>query len=174
MKDIDRKGRVLVAANAIGNVDSDKDISLEGSFTKTLSEHFDRVKWYLNHNQDFLLGVPLEGKQNGKYLEMLGQLNLIKQIGSDVYSDYKLYAEHGKTLEHSIGVNAIKWDIKNDVDSLDWLDIMLRKGNYTDERCKQIEAKIAELKSLMAAEPVITTQHIDEPIRDWSTITNLF
>ena len=198
VKDIDGKGRVLVAANAIGNVDSDKDISLEGSFNKTLSEHFDRVKWYLNHNQDFLLGVPLEGKQNGKYLEMLGQLNLIKQIGSDVYSDYKLYAEHGKTLEHSIGVNAIKWDIKNDVrnvsewklweystlygwganpdtpmlgikstenlsDSLDWLDIMLRKGNYTDERCKQIEAKIAELKSLMAAEPVIATPNLIEP-----------
>ena len=187
VKDIDGKGRVLVAANAIGNVDSDKDISLEGSFTKTLSEHFDRVKWYLNHNQDFLLGVPLEGKQNGKYLEMLGldqqtimaQLHAIKwDIKNDVrnVSEWKLWEYstlYGWGANPDTPMLGIK-STENLSDSLDWLDIMLRKGNYTDERCKQIEAKIAELKSLMAAEPVITTQHIDEPIRDWSTITNLF
>lgn len=41
VKDIDAKGRVLVAANALGNVDADKDISMEGSFVKTLKDNFE-------------------------------------------------------------------------------------------------------------------------------------
>ena len=49
---------------------------------------------------------------------------------------------------------------------------MLRKGNYTDEKFKQIENQFNILKSLMNDEPVVTTQK-DEPIRDWSIITNL-
>ena len=206
IKDLDEKGRVLVAANAIGNVDSDNDISKEGSFDKTLREGFKRVKWLLNHG-DILLGVPIEGKQNGKYLEMLGQLNMKKQISRDIYEDYKLYAEHGKTLEHSIGVNAIKWSMKEDVrevtewklweystlsrweanedtpmlgikeaksneDALQLLDLMLRKGKYSDERFNLIENKIKELKSLIQ-EPVITTQENEPSSRDWSIITKL-
>jgi len=206
IKDLDEKGRVLVAANAIGNVDSDNDISKEGSFDKTLREGFKRVKWLLNHG-DILLGVPIEGKQNGKYLEMLGQLNMKKQISRDIYEDYKLYAEHGKTLEHSIGVNAIKWSMKDDVrevtewklweystltrwganedtpmlgikeaksneDALQLLDLMLRKGKYSDERFNLIENKIKELKSLIQ-EPVITTQENEPSSRDWSIITKL-
>ena len=207
VKDVDQKGRVLVAANAIGNEDSDKDISKNGSFDKTLNEHFKRVKWYLNHDTTILLGVPVEGKQNGKYLEMLSQFNMKKQVSIDTYEDYKLYAEYGRTHEHSIGVNAVKWEMKNDIrevsewklweystltswganedtpllgiksadkikDGLDWLDVMLRKGNYTDEKFKQIENQFNILKSLMNDEPVVTTQK-DEPIRDWSIITNL-
>ncbi len=39
---------------------------------------------------------------------MVGQLNLEKQIGRDTLADYKLFAENGRTLEHSIGVKAIK------------------------------------------------------------------
>ncbi len=45
IKDVDQKGRVLVAANAIGNVDSDNDRSMNGSFNKTIKENFNRVKW---------------------------------------------------------------------------------------------------------------------------------
>lgn len=115
IKDVDEKGRVLVAANAIGNVDSDKDMSMDGSFTKTLSENFKRIKWFLNHNTNILLGVPIEGKQAGTYLEMLGQLNMKKEISRDTYEDYKLYAEYGRTLEHSIGVEAKQHKMVGDI-----------------------------------------------------------
>jgi HK97 family phage prohead protease len=115
IKDVDEKGRVLVAANAIGNTDADKDISEPGSFQKTLSENFSRLKWFLNHNSDFLIGVPIEGKEKDMQLQILGQINMKKQLGKDVYEDYKLYAEHNKSLEHSIGVNAIKKEDKGDV-----------------------------------------------------------
>jgi HK97 family phage prohead protease len=115
IKDVDEKGRVLVAANAIGNEDADKDISMDGSFDKTLKENFNRLKWFLNHNTTLLLGVPVEGKQAGQKLEMLGQLNLKKELSRDTYEDYKLYAEYGRTLEHSVGVEAIKKEQKDGI-----------------------------------------------------------
>lgn len=183
VKDVDQKGRILVAANALGNVDSDQDISMEGSFNKTLSENFSRLKWFLNHNKEQLVGVPIEGKEKFPYLEMLGQVNLNKQLGRDVYEDYKLYAEYGKSLEHSIGVEAIQkkqvdgirkvsewklWEystltawgansntpmlgIKSMDDiggSIDWLELKMRKGNFSDEKFEQIEKQLTLLRSL--------------------------
>lgn len=190
IKDVDEKGRVLVAANAIGNQDRHKDISEPGSFNKTLSENFNRLKWFLNHDDDKLIGVPISGKEANPYLEMLGQLNLKKQLGRDVYEDYKLYAEYGRTLEHSVGVEPIKKEQKDDVrhvyewklweystlygwganentptlhikseqsikDEIDWLEIKLRKGNFSDEKFIDIEKTISQLRSL-CLEPMIT------------------
>lgn len=191
IKDVDEKGRVLVAANAFDSRDADKDRSMPGSFTKTLKEGFPRLRWLLNHNKDWLIGVPLEGKESYPHLEMLGQLNLDKQLGRDVYSDYKLYAEYNKSLEHSVGVEAIKkvqekderkvyewklWEystlytwganentpmlgIKSlaDIpDAIDWLEIKMRKGNYSDERFKEIEKQLYILRSL-CTEPDAST-----------------
>lgn len=108
IKDVDQKGQVLVAANAIGNIDSDNDRSMSGCFNKTIKENFKRVKWFLNHNSSQLLGVPIEAKERSAYLQVLGQLNMNKQMSRDIYEDYKLYAQYGRTLEHSIGVEAKK------------------------------------------------------------------
>jgi HK97 family phage prohead protease len=197
IEDVDDKGRVLVAANAIGNVDSDEDRSMPGSFTKTLKENFNRLKWFLNHKTDLLLGVPVEGKEDGNALKMLGQLNMKKQLSLDTYEDYKLYAEYGRTLEHSIGVEAVKKEVKDGVrnvyewklweystltawgansetpllgiksekdivETIDWLGVKLKKGNYTDEKFSQIEKQLMQLKSLLI-EPAETTH--DEPTK---------
>ena len=115
--DIDEKGRIVVAANAFGNIDSDRDISMPGSFDVTIKNNFARLKWFLNHDRTQLLGVPLEATPTKDYLRVVGQINLDKQIGRDTYADYKLFADHGKTLEHSIGVDAIKYmeDRENNV-----------------------------------------------------------
>lgn len=112
IKDIDeRKGIVTVYANAFNNLDSDRDISLPGSFKKTIKEGFNRVKWFLNHNRSQLLGVPIEAKEDNDGLLVTGQLNMKKEIGRDTLEDYILYAQNDKTLEHSIGVEAIKSEI---------------------------------------------------------------
>lgn len=108
VKDVDKKGRILVAANAIGNVDADNDRSMTGSFNKTIAGNFKRVKWFLNHDTTKLLGVPIEAAERSAYLQILGQLNMNKQMSRDIYEDYKLYAEYNRTLEHSIGVEAKK------------------------------------------------------------------
>jgi len=110
-KDLSEKGFVKIAVNAFNNTDSDNDISLPGAFKKTLKEHFERVRWFLNHDTTQLLGVPIKGYETPDFLVMEAQFNLSKQIGRDTYEDYKLYKANGKSLEHSIGVQAIKWQV---------------------------------------------------------------
>ncbi len=105
----DASGIITVAANAFGNIDSDRDISMPGSFLKTIKENFARLRWLKNHNREQVLGVQLEAKETDEFLVVRGKINLDKQIGRDTYSDYKLFAEHGLSLEHSIGVDAIKF-----------------------------------------------------------------
>ena len=114
------KGIVTVAVNGIGIVDSQNDISMPGSFNKTLKENIGRMKWFLNHDTTQLLGVPLEGEEKEGNLVMVGQLNLSKQIGRDTLEDYKLYASAGRTLEHSIGVQAVKRDKTDKRKVLEW------------------------------------------------------
>ena len=109
-KDLDQKGRVLIGVNAFNNVDADNEISLPGSFKKTLKENFHRVRWFLNHNVNILLGVPIKGFEEGEYLKMEAQFNLEKEIARDTYEDYKLYNQHGKSLEHSVGLQPIKYE----------------------------------------------------------------
>ena len=111
---LDTKGRVLIAVNAFGNTDSDGDISAPGSFKKTLKENFNRVRWFLNHDTTILLGVPIKGYEEEGFLKMEAQFNMEKQIARDTYEDYKLYQEYGKSLEHSVGLQAIKFNIDQD------------------------------------------------------------
>jgi HK97 family phage prohead protease len=113
-KDLDRKGMVQIAVNAFNNTDEDGDVSLPGSFKKTLKENFGRVRWFLNHDTTILLGVPVKGYETNDHLVMEARFNMEKQIARDTYEDYKLYAEHDKTLEHSVGLQAIKYEIDKD------------------------------------------------------------
>lgn len=78
--DVDEKGIVTVAVNGIGVKDSQNDISMPGSFNKTLKENIGRMRWFLNHRTDLLLGVPLSGKETEGNLVMVGQLNLENRL----------------------------------------------------------------------------------------------
>lgn len=93
---------------------------MPGSFNKTLKEDFARLKWFLNHDPCILLGVPISGEEKDNLVQMTSQFNMKKQIARDTYEDYKLYAEHGRTLEHSIGVNAISRNKSNPKEVLQW------------------------------------------------------
>jgi len=111
VKDIDsKKGIITLYANTFDRMDTDNDVSLKGSFKKTIKEWFNRVKWFYNHDMTKLLGVPLEAKEDNFGLLLTGQLNLQKELSKDVFEDYKLYADNGRSLEHSIGVNAVKYE----------------------------------------------------------------
>lgn len=118
--DVDEKGIVTAAVNGIGIEDSQKDISMPGSFVDTIRDDIDRMRWFLNHDTTQLLGVPLYGEEKNDNLIVTGQLNLHKQIGRDIFEDYKLFAEAGRTLEHSIGVKAIRRDKEDKRKVLQW------------------------------------------------------
>ena len=118
--EVNDQGLVNIIVNAFNNVDADGDISMPGSYTKTLAENFSRVKWFLNHNTNILLGVPLKGEQTSDGLQITAQFNMNKQISRDTYTDYKLYQENGRTLEHSVGVDAIKRDPSDNRKVTEW------------------------------------------------------
>jgi hypothetical protein len=118
--DVDEHGTVTVAVNGIGIEDSQHDISMPHSFDNTLKNDITRMRWFLNHRQDQLLGVPLEGSEKDGNLVMVGKINLNKQIGIDTYNDYKLYAANGRTLEHSIGVQALRRDKEDARKVIEW------------------------------------------------------
>ncbi len=108
--DVTDKGIVTVAVNGIGIEDSQHDISMPGSFVDTLRDDITKMRWFLNHDQRQLLGVPLSGEEKDGNLIMVGQMNLEKQICRDIFTDYKLFHSCGRTLEHSIGVKALARD----------------------------------------------------------------
>lgn len=120
IEDITDKGQVVIAVNAIGIEDDDGDISLPGSFDKTIQNNFNRLKWFLNHDTSILLGVPVSGKEECGLIKMTSQFNMKKQISRDTYEDYKLYAEYGKSLEHSVGVKAIRRNPANAKEVEEW------------------------------------------------------
>jgi HK97 family phage prohead protease len=117
---VDDKGVVTIAINAIGNLDSHGDISASGSFDKTLKENFKRTRHFLNHDQSILIGCPLEGWEENRLVLMKSELNLDVEKGKEAYSFYKLYQKNDMTLEHSVGVEKIKQDPKDERVVTEW------------------------------------------------------
>jgi len=107
-----KKGIVINYDNTFNNVDTDGDISRKGAYAKTLVENVARAKWFLNHDQTLLLGVPfIEGtKEDDTGLLSYNHINMDKQLGKDMLSDYMLFKEYDRTLEHSIGYKAMKFN----------------------------------------------------------------
>lgn len=189
VEDITKEGRLTIAINAIGNEDSDGDISLPGSFNKTMTDDIARMKWFLNHNTTQLLGVPIAGREEGGLVKMEAQLNMKKQIAIDVLSDYELYAEHGRTLEHSVGVEDIvrnkankkevqewkMWEFSTltswganertpllEIKSMDEQIKMLEKAlkkNYSTERLVGMEKSLNLLKKAVLGEAIVKCPH---------------
>lgn len=115
INDINDKGEVIIAINAIGNIDNQKDRSLPGSFNKTISEEINNIYWYKNHNSDEVLGVPLRLWEENNYVNAHAKFNLNKQFSRDMYSDYKFFQENNRTIKHSVGVSAINFKMDKDV-----------------------------------------------------------
>lgn len=200
VKDLDTtKGIVTVYINAFNVEDSDSDISMPGSFKRTFKNNGDTIQHWLNHDRNQLIGVPIKLYEDEIGAIAVSQLNLNKQIARDVFEDYKLFAAHNKTLQHSVRVMPIKFeeDRSNnryvrrvnewkmvmefstvygwgsnqqtpliDIKSMDDLELMMREGNYSDEKAKEIEVLYNKLKMLLAkADPQ------DTPPQDPSALT---
>ena len=192
VKDLDEaKGIVTIYINAFNNEDSDGDISAPGSFKRTFKNNLKIIKHLLNHNGDYLLGLPIELYEDDHGAVAVSQMNMKKQIVKDVFEDYRLFAANKRSLDHSIRVRAIKRDTDNeqivlewklweystlytwganpetpliDIKSLDELEIMMREGNYSDEKARKIEKLYDQLKNLIADSS--GTPETDPPIPD--------
>ena len=110
----DTKGVIVAYANVYNNTDSDGDISAYGSFTKTVSENFKRIRVLKDHNPTMMIGVPLAIDTKDTYgLLTTSQFNMNKPLGKDMFTDVKLMHESGLNAELSIGYKAMQRDQKN-------------------------------------------------------------
>jgi HK97 family phage prohead protease len=186
VKDLeDKKGIVQIYLNAFNVEDSDGDISQPGSFKRTFKNNGHRIQHWLNHDRNLLLGVPIKLGEDDFGAYAHSQLNMNKQLSRDVFEDYKLFAEHGKTLEHSVRVQPIKfeedragdhytrkvsewrlimeystvygWGANSetpliDIKAFSDLELMMRKGNYSDAKARAIEEMYTKLKRLLESD----------------------
>lgn len=115
IKDLDEtKGVVVAYAAVYGNKDADGDISAPGSLTKTVRDHFKRIRVLKDHNPTIMLGVPLEIDPEDQYgLLTKSQFNMKKPIAQDMFTDIMLMKQHGLNAELSIGYGKTIRDTKN-------------------------------------------------------------
>lgn len=115
LKDLDEsKGIVVAYANTYNVKDSDGDISAYGSFDKTVSENFKRIRVLKDHNPTMMIGVPLAIDTKDAYgLLTTTQFNMKKDLGKDMFTDVKLMHDSGLNAELSIGYKAMARDPKN-------------------------------------------------------------
>ena len=189
IEDVD-KGIVKIRVSAFGNIDSYGDIMDEKAFNQTISVFNSgkrtRIKHLQDHDWSKLVGLPIEITKTSQGLDIVSKMNIEKQFVKDIYSDYKFMADNGDTLEHSIGYVTIKEvksteqkaNILKEVDLKEYsslnflgangetplLDIksMLEKGEYSDEKCKELELKIIELENQLKSFEQDETTQTDE------------
>jgi len=110
----DAKGIIVAYANVYNNKDSDGDISAKGSFDKTVTENFKRIRVLKDHNPTMMIGVPLQIDPKNNYgLLTTTQFNMNKPLGKDMFTDVKLMHENNLNAELSIGYNVLQRDQKN-------------------------------------------------------------
>jgi len=115
LKELDEtKGVVIAYANTYNFKDADGDISAFGSFEKTVSENFKRIRVLKDHNPTMMIGVPLAIDTKDSYgLLTTSKFNLNKSLGKDMFTDVKLMHESGLNAELSIGYKVMQRDVKD-------------------------------------------------------------
>lgn len=108
VQDVTDEGIVSIYVNAFNNVDAQGEISDPKSFNKTISDGIQRIKHLKDHDQNKLLGLPIEMKADSFGLLVKSAMNLKKELALDVFEDYKFFAGYKRTLEHSIGAIKVK------------------------------------------------------------------
>lgn len=110
----DTKGVVKAYANVYNFKDSDGDVSAYGSFDKTVTENFKRIRVLKDHNPTMMIGVPLAIDTKDSYgLLTTSQFNMNKPLGKDMFTDVKLMHESGLNAELSIGYKVLQRDAKD-------------------------------------------------------------
>ena len=104
--DVDSKGIVTIQVTQFDKYDSDKDRLMKGALTKTWKEG--KQIHLVDHWMGVMnfVGLPVKKDPVNGIIE--SKLNLNKQIGKDLYEDYKFSLENGRSLQHSHGFMPLK------------------------------------------------------------------
>jgi len=117
LKDLDEvKGVIKAYANAYDNEDSDGDISVKGSFNRTVNNNWKRMRVLKDHDTKMSLGIPLEANASDNYgLLTTTQFFMHKSFAKDMFYDIKMMMEAQNPLnpELSIGYEIVARDQKD-------------------------------------------------------------
>lgn len=115
VKDLDEtKGVIIAYANTYNFKDSDGDISAYGSFDKTVTENFKRIRVLKDHNPTMMIGVPLFIDTKDSYgLLTTSKFNMNKALSKDMFTDISLMHNSGLNAELSIGYRVMQRDQKD-------------------------------------------------------------
>jgi HK97 family phage prohead protease len=119
IKDIS-EGVIVGYANVYNVKDSDGDISMPGSFIKTVSERKNKIKIFKNHYSN-LVGVPTELDVSDPYgLKLTAKMLMNTPLGSDTFEEVKFLVENGFESGLSIGGWVVKRDVKINAQVLEY------------------------------------------------------
>lgn len=116
IKDVDPNGTVLFYASVFNNKDFGNDIIMPGAYSKTIKENLKNIRHFKHHDSWKMPGVIQEISEDSYGLLVKSKLILNTQLGKETYEEYKAMQEAGKSMDHSVGYSAIKFDIDNDKD----------------------------------------------------------
>ena len=122
----DAKGIVTIQITQFDKYDSDNDRLMKGSLTKTWQEY--KQVHLIDHKigTSTFVGLPVSKDAETGIIE--SKINLNKQVGKDLFEDYKFSRDNGRSLQHSHGFVAIKDKYEEN-----------EKGGYDFHEVKQFE-----------------------------------
>jgi HK97 family phage prohead protease len=165
-RDIDEQTGIIKGYANVYNVkDSDGDISLPGSFSKTVAERAKKIKIFKNHTPK-LVGVPLELDIADPYgLGLTAKMLMDTDAGRDTFHEVKFLHENGFESGMSIGGWVIKRNAKN-------------KAEVVEYRLKEISVLTTEepANQLSLVSAVKAVKELTEPTQEefWNIIEKAY
>lgn len=149
------KGVVTIQITQFDKYDNDNDRLMRGALTKTWAEG--NQVHLVDHKMgtSTFVGLPIKKDSVNGIIE--SQLNLNKQVGIDLFEDYKFSQKHGRSLQHSHGFMAVKEKYEKN-----------EKGGYDFAEVKQFEYSTV-IFGAVAETPLLgikSNQSIEELIID--------
>jgi HK97 family phage prohead protease len=165
-RDIDEQTGIIKGYANVYNVkDSDGDISLPGSFSKTVAERAKKIKIFKNHTPQ-LVGVPMELDIADTYgLGLTAKMLMDTDAGRDTFHEVKFLHENGFESGMSIGGWVIKRNAKN-------------KAEVVEYRLKEISVLTTEepANQLSLVSAVKAVKELTEPTQEefWRIIEKAY
>ena len=161
----DATGIIKGYANVYNVKDFDGDISLPGSFSKTVGERAKKIKIFKNHTPQ-LVGVPMELDIADPYgLGLTAKMLMDTDTGRDTFHEVKFLHENGFESGMSIGGWIIKRNPKN-------------KAEVVEYKLKEISVLTTEepANQLSLVNAVKAVKELTEPTQEefWNIIEKAY
>ena len=161
----DATGIIKGYANVYNVKDFDGDISLPGSFSKTVGERAKKIKIFKNHTPQ-LVGVPMELDIADPYgLGLTAKMLMDTDTGRDTFHEVKFLHENGFESGMSIGGWIIKRNPKN-------------KAEVVEYKLKEISVLTTEepANQLSLVSAVKAVKELTEPTQEefWNIIEKAY